>query len=176
MHKSTSRRVQNHRISPCLHHSQPSLVPHKQEINLFAEPGVMAFIKQYKLSCWMKSAWDSAVSEMSWVCALHVWLSPPGAVADVPPLSQCWGSSWLLDVFGFSYQQQVLMSHYSEWGNFLLHNGKCGLRFLSKIVVTHFILWLLLKADFTSWGGVAFLIWFYFFLIVLILCKVAIGA
>lgn len=84
-------------------------------------------------------------------------------------------SSWFLDVFGFAYQQRVLMSHCSKWGSFLLHNDKCGLRFLCKIVVTHFILWLLLRADFTSWGGVAFLIRF-FFLIVWILCKVAIGA
>lgn len=162
MQKSPSGHVQKHRISPCLYHSQSSLVPHKQEINLFAEPGVAAFMEQCKLSCCMKSVWDSAVFEISWVCAVHVWFIPPGAVSDVPPLSQCWGSCWLLDVFGFAYQQQVLMSHCSEWGNFLLHNDKCGLRFLYKIVITRFSLWLLLKADFTSWWGAAFLIWFYF--------------
>lgn len=86
MKKSASQHVHKHRISPYLFHSQSSLVPYKQEINFFAEPGVRVFMKQHKLSCCMES--DSAVFEISWVCAFHVWFIPPGAVSDVPPLSQ----------------------------------------------------------------------------------------
>lgn len=136
--------IKKHKISPCLFHNQSSLFTHKRWLNLFAEPGVIAFTKQYKLSCCIKKVWDSVLFKISQVRSVDVQLTHPKhrfmrlffhhakEALRLRMIRLCLSAS------------KLLMSHSSEWENFFLHE-KCGLRFLCKIVITNSILLLLLK-------------------------------